>query len=104
MKSAAVGTAGFETLDGDRSRVVGSLEFATVTRLLPLGSAAIGAGRAGSIDLHGVTGSDSAGLALLIDWLAVARSAGRPLRYENVPLQLQQLARLSEVEELLVAR
>jgi phospholipid transport system transporter-binding protein len=49
-----------------------------------------------------VTASDSAGLALLIEWLSVAKSAGRALRFENIPSQLQQLARLSEVEELVV--
>jgi phospholipid transport system transporter-binding protein len=54
------------------------------------------------IDLAGVTASDSAGLALLIEWLSVAKGAGRALRFENIPSQLQQLARLSEVEELLV--
>ncbi len=104
MSAAAERSAGatFETLDGQRSRVVGLLEFATVTRLLPLGAAAIGEGHASVIDLGSVTDSDSAGLALLIEWLSVARGIGRPLRYENVPSQLQQLARLSEVEDLLI--
>jgi ABC-type transporter Mla MlaB component len=32
----------------------------------------------------------------------VAKAAGRTLRFENIPTQLQQLARLSEVEELLI--
>ena len=54
------------------------------------------------IDLAGVTASDSSGLALLIEWLSVAKAAGRALRYDNIPSQLHQLARLSEVEELLV--
>ena len=53
------------------------------------------------IDLAGVTASDSSGLALVIEWLSVAKAAGKELRYENIPTQLQQLARLSEVEELL---
>ncbi len=83
--------------------MTGPLDIATVTALLPLGSAAIGRGQASVIDLAGVTSSDSAGLALLIEWLSVARGAKRTLRYENLPSQLLQLARLSEVEELLVA-
>jgi phospholipid transport system transporter-binding protein len=93
--------ASFEVLEGGRSRVNGSLHFTTVSMLLPLGVEAVGGGRADVIDLAGVTGSDSSGLALLIEWLSVAKGAGRALRYENIPLQLQQLARLSEVEELL---
>jgi phospholipid transport system transporter-binding protein len=94
--------ASFEASDGGRARVIGSLHFSTVSALLVAGIAAINGGRAAVIDLAGVTTSDSAGLALLIEWLSVAKSAGRPLRFENIPSQLQQLARLSEVEELLV--
>jgi phospholipid transport system transporter-binding protein len=94
--------ASFEILEGDRSRVDGFLHITTVSALLPLGSDAINGGRAAVIDLAGVTASDSSGLALLIEWLSVAKSAGRSLRFENIPSQLQQLARLSEVEELLV--
>jgi len=89
--------ASFEMSDGDRARVIGSLHFTTVSALLTAGVAAINAGRAAVIDLAGVTTSDSAGLALLIEWLSVAKAAGRTLRFDNVPSQLQQLARLSEV-------
>jgi phospholipid transport system transporter-binding protein len=92
----------FEVLDGDRSRVNGSLHFTTVSELLTAGVEAVNNGRAAVIDLAGVTASDSSGLALLIEWLSVAKSANRALRYENIPYQLQQLARLSEVEDLLV--
>ena len=94
--------ASFEVLDGARARVTGSLHFTTVNALLSAGVAAIAGGRAAEIDLAGVTGSDSSGLALLIEWLSEAKAANQALRYENVPAQLRQLARLSEVEELLV--
>jgi phospholipid transport system transporter-binding protein len=91
----------FESASGERSRVVGVLDFATVAPLLALGSAAICEGRAVVIDLAAVTGSDSAGLALLIEWLSVAREAGRTLRYENIPSQLRQLADLSDALPLI---
>jgi phospholipid transport system transporter-binding protein len=103
LKNARDGNATFESMEGERSRVVGSLEFATVARLLPLGTAAIEGGHAAVIDLAGVTDSDSSGLALLIEWLSVAKEARRSLRYENMPAQLHQLADLSEVEGLFVA-
>jgi phospholipid transport system transporter-binding protein len=83
---------------------VGSLEFATVNALLPEGSKAIRGGQAAVIDLAGVTGSDSSGLALLIEWLSVAKAAERPLHYANVPRQIEQLAGLSDVEGLLAGR
>ena len=93
--------ASFEILEGDRARVVGSLHFTTVSALLTAGVEAISTARAAVIDLGDVVASDSAGLALLIEWLSIAKAAGRGLRFENIPTQLQQLARLSEVEELL---
>jgi phospholipid transport system transporter-binding protein len=100
LKRCRDGNATFETLEGERSRVVGSLEFATVAKLLPVGTAAIESGHAAVIDLAGVTDSDSSGLALLIEWLSVAKEARRSLRYEKMPAQLHQLAGLSEVEGL----
>ncbi len=101
MNSSAAITAEFETQDGERSRVIGVLHFTTVTALLRAGSDAIANGRAAVIDLCGVKDSDSSGLALLIEWLSIARSERKSLRYENIPTQLHQLARLSDVEELL---
>ena len=82
--------------------MLGSLHFSTVSALLSAGITAIGGGQAAVIDLAGVTASDSSGLALLIEWLSVAKATGKELRYENIPMQLHQLARLSEVEQLLV--
>ena len=96
-------TAEFETLEGGRTRVNGVLHFTTVTALLRSGSEAIADGRAAVVDLSGVKDSDSSGLALLIEWLSIARAEGKSLRYENIPAQLHQLARLSDVEELLTA-
>jgi len=101
--SAEIHSAEFELKDGERSSVTGVLHFTTVTALLGQGSEAIAGGRAAVIDLAGVKDSDSSGLALLIEWLSVARAAKRNLRYENIPAQLLQLARLSDVEELLTA-
>jgi len=46
---------------------------------------------------------DSAGLALLIDWLAIARARSCQLHYEKPGATLLALARLSEVEPLLRA-
>jgi phospholipid transport system transporter-binding protein len=93
--------AAFEMETGERSRVTGALHFSTVSALLEPGAAAISSGRAAVIDLSTVSESDSSGLALLIEWLSIAKSARRPLRYENLSEQIQELARLSDVEGLL---
>jgi phospholipid transport system transporter-binding protein len=101
LKEGVPATASFQAQGGERSRVSGTLGFTTVAPLLPVGAAAIEQGQAAIIDLAAVTGSDSSGLALLIEWLSVARAAGRTLHYENIPSQLHQLARLSDVDALL---
>jgi phospholipid transport system transporter-binding protein len=93
------------TVDGEgRVRVEGALGFATVAALLPLGEHAIHESQARVMDLSGVTSSDSAGLALLIEWQSIARAAARALTYEHLPESLLQLARLSDVEGLLLGR
>jgi phospholipid transport system transporter-binding protein len=103
LNNSGVITADFVPQEGGRARVNGVLHFTTVTALLRSGSEAIANGRAAVIDLAGVKDSDSSGLALLIEWLSIARAERKNLRYENIPVQLHQLARLSDVEELLTA-
>jgi phospholipid transport system transporter-binding protein len=103
LNTGAAIMAAFEPQEGERSRVNGVLHFTTVTALLRSGSEAIANGRAAVIDLSGVKDSDSSGLALLIEWLSIAKAESKSLRYENIPSQLRQLARLSDVEELLTA-
>lgn len=56
-----------------------------------------------SVDLRDVTAVDSAGLALLVDWLAWAEASGRPLQFSHLPPNLRVLAELSEVDSLLQA-
>ncbi len=101
MKRDDPTTATFEVQEDGRSRVLGSLDLTSVGALLKAGSDAVRQGRAAVIDLQGITSSDSAGLALLIEWLSVAKAAQQPLRYDNMPVQLHQIAGLSDVEELL---
>jgi phospholipid transport system transporter-binding protein len=81
----------------------GALTFATARAARATGIAMLATAAAGplQIDCSAVRPADSAGLAVLLDWLAVARGAGRSLRYLNLPQDLQALARISEVQELL---
>ena len=80
----------------------GPLTFVTARRAWQLGLAVL-AGAAGTreIDCHGITHSDSAGLAVLLEWLSAARRSGRSLRYTQLPAGLAALARISDVQELL---
>jgi phospholipid transport system transporter-binding protein len=53
------------------------------------------------IDFSGVSEVDSAGLALLIEWMRDARRAGGEVHFENIPRQMQAIARVSRLEGLL---
>jgi phospholipid transport system transporter-binding protein len=50
------------------------------------------------IDLAGIKNSDSAGLALLIEWLKISQKSQTQLRFKNIPTQLITLAKLSGFE------
>ena len=55
------------------------------------------------INCSGVTRADSAGLAVLLDWLAWGRRKSRAVTLENLPASLVAIARISEVDGLLTA-
>ena len=97
------GTFGLAAAGDGRYTAAGPLTFATARRAAELGAQLVSgaSGVALEIDCAGVTASDSAGLAVVIDWLAAAKRAGRALRCTQLPPGLTALARISDVEELL---
>lgn len=91
--------------DDGRFRVSGPLTFATVDRRLMETSrqrfeAAAGDGEV-VVDLADVQAGDSAGLALLIEWVRWCTLAGTRLRIENPPASLLGIAAISDVTGLL---
>lgn len=99
-------TAGpFSLAAGGSGRLLaeGPLTFGTARAARELGLDALDAATDGKlvIDCQGVTASDSAGLAVLLDWLAAARTQGRSLRFTHLPQGLAALGRISDVDELL---
>ena len=105
VAASAAHAGAFELVAAEAGRLTahGSLTFATARRACEQGVAALSAAATGpvEIDCGAVNPADSAGLAVLLDWLAVARGTGRSLRYVNLPQDLEALARISEVQELL---
>ncbi len=96
-------TAEIEIDDG-RIRLVGELSFATVPGLLARTPALFATPDRQApieIDLEDVTRSDSAGLALLVEWHRLACRQQRPIRFHNVPDQIEAFARVSHLEGLL---
>ncbi|MCB1624053.1 MAG: STAS domain-containing protein [Pseudomonadales bacterium] len=102
--SAAAGVQVRSTADG-KLTVVGELSFRTARSACRDGERALNASSVPivTVDCVGVTRADSAGVAVLIEWLRYARRAGRELRFENLPAAVLAIARISEVDQLLLA-
>ncbi len=79
----------------------GSLSFASVRSLWLRGQMLFDEGETISLDLKEVTHTDSAGLALLVEWVCVLQRAKGRLQLHNVPQQLSVIARTSRMDELL---
>lgn len=100
--SAAAAEGAFVQVAAALTRLEAPLTFVSVAALHQPGIALIkAAGSELTFDLERVPAVDSAGLALLIDWLATARNHSCQLRFANPPAALLALARLSELEKLL---
>jgi len=53
------------------------------------------------MDLGGVEKTDSAGLALMLEWITWANHTVREIRFTNVPAKLDAIAKTTEVDHLL---
>jgi len=53
------------------------------------------------VDLSGVTDTDSAGLALLLEWITWANHTVREIRFVGVPAKIDAIAKTTEVDHLL---
>jgi len=87
-----------------RSRLSGTLDFESVPRVWPSLAEKIRASRRLEVSLEGVEKSNSAALALLLQGLELARRSGCELRYKEIPPPLLALARMSNVERLLLGQ
>ncbi len=53
------------------------------------------------MDLSGVTETDSAGLALMLEWITWANHTVREIRFVGTPEKIDAIAKTTEVENLL---
>ena len=71
----------------------GELTFKTVSKVLPK-CPEVDATKTVIVDLSGLRQGDSAGLSLLIEWMAIARKNGGVIRYIKLPTNLKRLAQV----------
>lgn len=88
--------------NGDGSWLLqGELDFMSVPALLQHAGMNMLGRELVTVDLKGVTRADSAGLALLVEWLRESESAGNRIEFVNVPAQLLSIARVCGLEQIL---
>ena len=88
-------------LDAGHYRLEGVLDFSTVVPVAVAGQALLKRDASIHIDLSAVTGANSAGLVLLLEWMDVARSRRARLTYSHLPASLARIARMSNLADLL---
>ena len=89
------------TVQGDRWMLSGEIDFDTVPSLLAHPGANMVRDRHVQVDLAEVTRVDSAGLAMMVEWLREAQDKGLGISFNNVPEQLQSMARICGLEDIL---
>ncbi len=90
-----------EAVSPGHYRLIGELDFDSVPALAGRSEELFSGDGSVQVSLDAVGRGNSAGLALLVDWLREARRRGRNISFTNVPSQLLALARVSGVDELL---
>ncbi|MEJ2141333.1 MAG: STAS domain-containing protein [Gammaproteobacteria bacterium] len=94
-------TVRFEN-DSNVYRIIGELNMATVPQLLNDMSGLFNNNYDTTvIDLSEVSRSDSAGLALLLEWLAQAKHNNTSITFQNLPEQMKAIIKVSGLEELI---
>lgn len=87
--------------DGDTVHVHGELDFDSVAHLWETTGSLFRAEPIHRIDLSGVQRSNSAGVALMVEWLRQARRRQWPLAFVNIPPQMRAIIEVAELETVL---
>lgn len=95
------GEVEFVELGSGRFAIRGDLTFQTATAALEESKELFADHAIIEIDLANVRRSDSAGLALLLEWVNWAKNYVREIRFKNIPKQVISIAQISEVDDML---
>ncbi len=93
--------AALRTGPGGRLILEGELSFTTVVRLLSDFRRLLDQYTEIKVDLQGVERADSAGLALLVEWMRNAKALGKSIQFLNIPQQMLAIARVSSLDQVL---
>lgn len=93
----------FRDLGEGRFALEGEMTFDTVAAILQESTEHFADHTMVEVDLAGITKTDSAGLALLLEWITWANHTVREIHFRNIPEKITNIAHTSDVEELLSA-
>lgn len=88
--------------DHNHFLVNGDLGFESVPKVLKESYRLFENGSDIVIDLAGIGRADSAGLALLLEWLDIAKKNNRSIEFKNIPEQLLAIARTSGIDHIIM--
>ena len=77
------------------------MSFETAERILHASEEPFSAHTRLEIDLSGISQADSAGLALLLEWITWANHTVREIRFLGMPERVLAIAKTTEVDSLL---
>lgn len=90
-----------EDLGRGKFAVSGDMTFDTAEKILKASENLFDEHTQIDVDLSEITASDSAGLALLLEWVTWANHSVREIRFTKMPEKILAIARTTEVEALL---
>ena len=82
----------------------GIVDFESVPQLLRQTHTLFSNNQDVTVNLYGVEQSNSAGLALIIHWLQLAKEKKLNIQFKNIPSQLQEIAKISGIDSLFLSQ
>jgi len=82
----------------------GIVDFESVPQLLHQTHTLFSDNQDVTVNLYGVEQSNSAGLALIIHWLQLAKEKKLSIQFKNIPSQLLEIAKISGIDSLFLSQ
>ena len=92
--------ARLEEVEDSWFRLSGELNFDSVPALLKTSLGLFHEVERIDIDMSAVARSDSAGLALLVEWMRQAEKMHKPIQFLNIPQQMMAIVRVSGLDQV----
>lgn len=93
--------ATLDQIEKGQFRISGELDFQSVPIIWEKSQELFGSSDSVVVDLTGVVRCNSAGLALLIQWMRYAKSLDKRIVFHHIPEQMREIAKVCGVDQFL---